>query len=84
MALSDYSNYTIYIIEFYIMSRFNIEDLPKGDFTVAFVADKFYPECIKYDSEGRIYNRAIPTIYRLLRRMRYILEVGNGIFYNAL
>jgi len=66
------------------MSKFKIEDLPKGDFTVGSIADKFYPDSVKYDTEGRKYNRAIPTIYRLLRKMRFILEVGNGVFYNAL
>ena len=64
--------------------RFSINDLPKGDFTAYWVANKFYSECIGQDSEGRVYNRAIPTVYRLLRRMKLILEVGDGVFYNAL
>jgi hypothetical protein len=66
------------------MARFKIEDLPKGDFTVGSIAKKYYPECWGYDTEGRLYNRAIPTIYRLLRKMKMILEVGEGVFYNAL
>lgn len=66
------------------MARFKREDIPSGDFHVVDIADKFYPDCaLMYDAEGRMYNRAIPTIYRLLRKMRGILEIGGGLFYNA-
>ena len=64
--------------------RFKIEDLQKGDFTALEIANKYYPECVRQDSEGRVYNRAIPTVYRLLGKMKLILKVGNGVFYNAL
>lgn len=66
------------------MARFKQSDIPSGDFHAVDIADKFYPDCVfMHDSEGRVYNRALPTIYRLLRKMRGILEIGGGLFYNA-
>lgn len=63
--------------------KFSRKDLPKGDFSAHQIADIFYPECISQDKEGRVYNRAIPVVFRILRKMDLILEVGHGIFYNA-
>ena len=65
------------------MARFKASDLPIGDFHVKDIADKFYQHCVKIDTEGRKYNRAIPVIYRLLRKMNLVLEVGGGVFYNG-
>jgi len=66
------------------MAGFANKDLPTGDFSVHFIAEKFYPECVKTDKEGRKYNRAVPVIYRILRSTKLVLEVGNGIFFNGL
>jgi len=66
-----------------VMRRFSIGDIPKGDFHAGNIAQKYYPECVSEDSEGRIYNRAIGTVYRILRRMDNILDVGDGVFFNA-
>ena len=63
--------------------RFSITNIPKGDFTAKSIADRFYPNSVSQDSEGRVYNRAIPTVFRLLRKMNNILEVGKGTFYNG-
>ena len=65
-------------------AKFKVEDLPKGDFHISEIADKYYPECISSDSEGRIYNKASSTVSRLLRRMKCVLELKNGYFYNGL
>ena len=65
-------------------ARFTIEDLPKGDFHLSDVANKFYPECVGNDSEGRTYNKASATVSRLLRQMKCIMELNNGYFFNAL
>jgi hypothetical protein len=65
------------------MARFKESDLPIGDFHVKDIADKFYPECVKIDTEGRKYNRAIPVIYRLIRKMKLVMEVKDGVFYNG-
>jgi hypothetical protein len=62
--------------------RFTRDDLPKGEFTAMEVANKFYPESVSTDSEGRDYNRAVQTVYRLLRKKdMFILELGDGRFY---
>lgn len=65
------------------MARFTIDDLPKGDFHFKAIADKFYPDCIGYDTEGRIYNKASATVTRMLRKMKLILDLKNGYFYNG-
>lgn len=65
------------------MPRFQATDLPIGDFHVKDIADKFYPDCVSIDTEGRKYNRAIPVIYRLLRKIKLVIEIGNGVFYNG-
>lgn len=65
------------------MAKFKIEDLPKGDFHFKDIADRFYPECISSDSEGRVYNKSSSTVVRILRKMKLILELQNGYFYNG-
>jgi len=64
-------------------SKFKISDLPKGDFHLSQIADEYYPECVKSDSQGRTYNMASSTISRVLRRMEGVMELENGYFYNA-
>lgn len=67
------------------MARFNVTDIPKGEFNVMEIANRFYADCVKSDSEGRVFNRALPAVYRKLRNTTGILEVDkNGQFYNAL
>lgn len=63
--------------------KFKLEDLPKGDFHISQIADKFYPQAIRSDSEGRTFNMASSTVSRVLRRMSGILELKDGYFYNG-
>lgn len=45
------------------------------DFHALDIANKLYPHCIKYDTEGRQFNRAMPTVCRMLRKIRFVIEV---------
>jgi len=65
-------------------ARFKIEDLPKGDFHLSEIVDKYYPECIGNDTEGRTYNKASSTVSRLLKKMKCVLELKDGYFFNGL
>lgn len=65
------------------MPKFTIQDLPKGDFHISQIANRFYPECIGNDKEGRVYNKASATVSRILRNIKCVLELGNGYFYNG-
>ena len=65
-------------------SKFTIKDLPSEDFHIKEIADKFYPECVGNDSEGRTYNKASSTVARLLRKMKGVMELKEGYFYNGL
>lgn len=54
-----------------------IQDLipDQKDFHAVDIANKLYPNSVMYDTEGRLSNRALPTITRTLRKMRGVLEV---------
>jgi len=45
------------------------------DFSAVDLANQFYPNSIRYDTEGRLCNKATPTVTRLLRKTRGVLEV---------
>jgi hypothetical protein len=47
------------------------------DFHALEIANAVYPHCVKYDTEGRLSNKALPTVTRLLRRTKLIMEVDN-------
>lgn len=64
--------------------KIDINNLPKGDFSAIDIANKYYPNAVKCDSEGRCYNMAIATVYRILRKTKGVIEIGNGIFYNGM
>jgi len=46
------------------------------DFRAVDVANMVYPHCVKHDIEGRLTNKALPTVTRILRRTKGVLEVN--------
>lgn len=59
-----------------------IDFLPvEMDFKAMEIADLMYPESIKQDREGRLFNRGISAVVRMLRTMSGVLEVGDGWFW---
>ena len=51
------------------------------EFRAIQLADILYPNARKNDSEGRVYNHAVPAVARRLRKIRGIEEVEHGLFY---
>lgn len=57
------------------------EIIPIGiPFTASEIADKVYPNSVSDDTEGRVFNRAIPTVARILRKMKGVHETAKGIW----
>lgn len=59
-----------------------IKTIPRDrDFSIHEIANILYPDSVKYDSEGRVSNRAAPVIARMMMTLKGVLNVGNGVFY---
>ena len=58
------------------------------DFSAVDIANILYPDCVRYDREGRLYNRAVPVVCRMLNSIRGVLRVKvpfillDQIFFN--
>lgn len=55
----------------------NIQDaIPdQVDFSAISIADTIYPNSVKYDTEGRKFNRALGYVVAVLRKTRGVIEV---------
>jgi hypothetical protein len=51
------------------------------EFRAIDISDAVYPHLVKYDTEGRKFNRGCAVIARTLRLIRGIQEVEYGVFY---
>ncbi len=59
-----------------------IEAMPmERPFRAIDIADDIYPNLVRYDSEGRQFNRGVATVARLLRKIRGVQEKPYGVFY---
>jgi hypothetical protein len=50
-------------------------------FRAADIADTIFPDLSSYDTEGRLFNRGVSTVARLLRQIKGVQEKPYGIFY---
>jgi len=59
-----------------------IECMPKEkEFRAIDIADAIYPDLTRIDSEGRLFNRGVSTVARLLRGIKGVQEKPYGIFF---
>lgn len=56
-------------------------DLFDKEFRAIQLADLLYPDARKCDTEGRVYNHAVPAVARRLRQIIGIEEIEHGLFY---
>jgi hypothetical protein len=60
------------------------EVLPiEQDFKVGDIVDKVFPNLVRYDTEGRTYNRGSAVVARTLRKMPGIIEIKHLTFWAA-
>lgn len=45
------------------------------------IANIVYPYSVKSDSEGRVFNRSVSYVAKILRQTKGILELSSGEFY---
>jgi hypothetical protein len=50
-------------------------------FSISDISNVLYPDLVKYDTEGRLFNRANPTVARMLRKIKGIQEIKPLIFF---
>lgn len=54
------------------------------DFNAVNIANEIYPDSVKYDKEGRVFNRAISAATKQLRNMEGVIEVkGKHLWFWA-
>lgn len=51
------------------------------DFTVGEIVNEVFPDLVRSNSEGRIFNTGSSAVARVLRRMKGVLEVRHLTFW---